>query len=84
MPSPKEEYLEFLLTKQAAHNQILAGAQLVAAGGVEGIKFAADLQPELILEVIASLSALVEMEWEAHLAFVEDHFEIMDKILPST
>lgn len=69
MSNPMDEYITDALRKQEAVHLMLAGANLVAQGGVEGIQFAAEVQPELILTVIQELVKCVH-EYQTEMNFL--------------
>ena len=80
MSDPRIEYVESLHKSNEAHQQIIAGANMVVAGGVNGIKAAAEEAPELIINVITVLVALIEQMHQEHLRLAENYMELGDSI----
>jgi hypothetical protein len=80
MSDPRIEYVESLHKTHEAHQQIMMGANMIVAGGVDGIKSAAEEAPELIINVITVLVALIDQMHEEHLRLAENYMELGDQI----
>lgn len=85
MSDPRIEYVESLHKTHEAHQQIMMGANMVVEGGIEGIKLAAEEAPELILNVITVLVALIESMHQEHMRLAENYMALgdeLDRLLP--
>lgn len=76
----KIEYLEALHAKSEATKMLVAGAQMIVDGGVEGILVVANEQPALVLNVLVALAAVIEKQNEELLEMAEARLTNLDFI----
>jgi len=76
----KTQILEHLANQQEAVNLMIKGGELVVHGGVSGVKFAAEHNPELILNAIGSLVAVIKMQQQELVEVYELAFDMSDAI----
>ncbi len=76
----KMQILEHLATQQKAVNLMLEGGEMVVRGGISGIKFAAEQQPELLLDSIHALVTVIKMQQQELVEAYEIAFSLSDAI----
>jgi hypothetical protein len=80
MTDPKIEYLESVHKSDAAVKLMLEGVAKIREGGIDGIRLAAEVAPDQLIEAFVGMATVLEMIQEDKLHMIEDHFKLLDQL----